>query len=644
MSERSEELERLALARAAQEFALETQKKIQATIVEGQKNVDALSERVDTILIRLNELEARLLARQGEQQNLVETLEQAEDIRQRYADYQDGKARLAAWDQTASAFREHEALRAEPLALIREEKVRLETELERLVSNREKVEKNLPVAESRMMEIETLEIQHGELNKELSKKAVFETDMQAALENQAAARSENPRLKSEMEELKVRITQLEATSLDSALCPVCGQTLTPTHRSDLIGELQKEGKEKGDQYRQNQEILRTADERVKDLRDQLNRFQGFEEKARKTADKLSELKLLQSNYEALKQEWEEKEFPRLAQIESAITTGTFAPDARETLAQIDAELKEIGYDAAGHDALRQEILGNGDIEDQIRLLDRAAAALEPLEREIKDLRIQVGSAENEVEQLRAEHERAAAALAENMEAVPNIYQTQRDLLELQERENQLRYEVGAAQQKVDVLGDLRTRKASLQAERNDQKGVVARYQQLERALGRDGVPALLVEQALPQIERKANELLERLSGGEMSVRFLTQRELKTSEDLKETLDIQISDRAGIRDYEMYSGGEAFRVNFAIRLALSEVLAHRAGARLQTLVIDEGFGSQDEVGRQRLLEAINLIRDDFEKVLVITHIEAFKDVFPTRIEVVKGEGGSQVEIT
>ena len=76
------------------------------------------------------------------------------------------------------------------------------------------------------------------------------------------------------------------------------------------------------------------------------------------------------------------------------------------------------------------------------------------------------------------------------------------------------------------------------------------------------------------------------------------------EDKKETLDIIISDAAGPREYELFSGGEAFRVNFAIRLALSRVLAQRAGARLQTLVIDEGFGSQDAEGRQRLIEAIN----------------------------------------
>jgi len=131
----------------------------------------------------------------------------------------------------------------------------------------------------------------------------------------------------------------------------------------------------------------------------------------------------------------------------------------------------------------------------------------------------------------------------------------------------------------------------------------------------------------------------------MSIRFVTQAEYKDKKrgDLRETLEIQISDSAGIRNYEMYSGGEAFRVNFAIRLALSEVLSQRKGARLQTLVIDEGFGSQDARGRQRLIEAINLVKDDFAKILVITHLDELKDAFPTRIEVEKTERGSMVQV-
>jgi exonuclease SbcC len=97
----------------------------------------------------------------------------------------------------------------------------------------------------------------------------------------------------------------------------------------------------------------------------------------------------------------------------------------------------------------------------------------------------------------------------------------------------------------------------------------------------------------------------------------------------------------VRGYEMYSGGEAFRVNFAVRIALSKLLARRAGTQLQTLVIDEGFGSQDGQGREKLVSAIRSIQDDFEKILVITHIEELKDEFPTRINIIKTGTGSKI---
>jgi DNA repair protein SbcC/Rad50 len=61
------------------------------------------------------------------------------------------------------------------------------------------------------------------------------------------------------------------------------------------------------------------------------------------------------------------------------------------------------------------------------------------------------------------------------------------------------------------------------------------------------------------------------------------------------------------------------------------------------VIDEGFGSQDTLGRQRLVEAINLVKDDFAKILVITHLDELKDSFPTRIEVEKTDRGSMVTV-
>ena len=250
-----------------------------------------------------------------------------------------------------------------------------------------------------------------------------------------------------------------------------------------------------------------------------------------------------------------------------------------------------------------------------------------------------------METLQAEYQIAQANLEAAQAGAPDLEDAERELFRLREAENKARSELGGAQQRVDVLETLRERKGTYEKKCEERQKQIGRHRTLERAFGKDGVPALLIEQALPQIEDKTNELLDRLSDGQMSIRFATQIEYKDKrrDDLRETLEIQISDAAGIRNYEMYSGGEAFRVNFAIRLALSKILAQRKGARLQTLVIDEGFGSQDTQGRQRLIEAINLVKNDFAKILVITHLDELKDAFPTRIEVEKTENGSSVRV-
>ena len=110
------------------------------------------------------------------------------------------------------------------------------------------------------------------------------------------------------------------------------------------------------------------------------------------------------------------------------------------------------------------------------------------------------------------------------------------------------------------------------------------------------------------------------------------------------MDIKIADEIGERSYHLYSGGEAFRTNFALRLALSKVLARRAGTSLRSLIIDEGFGTQDSQGLEQLIEAIQEISRDFDKVLVVTHLAELKNAFPVQIEVTKHpETGSRFEV-
>jgi exonuclease SbcC len=168
------------------------------------------------------------------------------------------------------------------------------------------------------------------------------------------------------------------------------------------------------------------------------------------------------------------------------------------------------------------------------------------------------------------------------------------------------------------------------------------YEMLVDAFGKNGIQALLIEEILPEVEHEANALLARLTDNQMQIFIESLRDLKSG-GVRETLDIQISDSVGVRPYEMFSGGEAFRIDFALRIAVSKLLARRAGTHLQTLFIDEGFGSQDEEGLSRLTQALFAVQRDFEKIIVVSHLERLKENFPVHIVVDKRSGGSVVQI-
>jgi exonuclease SbcC len=638
------DLKRLTGLRSAQESALENARKVANSLVEQGRLVENLARQVESASRRLDETQQRLSSRQEERQTFTRVVSQAADIQAGYTAWQKARAELENWEKVAAQFREQEKRRQAPLDEINSERARLVQEQHTLLGQESQVEAS--EQERLALEEQSSAVQQAlaQAYEQLKLRSQLDLELQAARQRQAEARAENPHLKAEMDELKERIDRLGQA--EGADCPLCGQPLSPEDRTRLIEELTTQGKSLGDRYRANRSLLDQADSNVLALEKQITMLGLAEAASRQHTASLAQVNSRLASIKSQVVGWQAQGAPRLLELAQTIQNETFASPARLRLAKIDAELKSIGYDAAAHDAVRRNEVEGRPSEIRLRELEKAQAALAPLEREIADLAAQVDLQNSDYRRQQDEYTSAAATLAAAQAQAPDLYLLERELMALTEQENRLRMEVGAARQKVEVLEDLKTRGKELEAQREELARQASRYKQLERAFGKDGVPALLIEQALPEIEGNANEILDRLSGGNMSVRFITQAAFKDKrrEDMKETLDIQISDGAGARDYEMFSGGEAFRVNFAIRLALSEVLAQRAGARLQTLVIDEGFGSQDTQGRQRLIEAINLVAKDFSKILVITHIDELKDAFPNRIEVEKTPEGSTLTVT
>lgn len=635
------ELAHLSVARVAQETSLETVRQVVARLDEQARLVDTLKRNLELAETGLLALVSRLEERRLERQAQAELLDRATEIHAAHTLWQQLHSELGRWDEIASRFREQEIQRQAPLMEIERQRARFTQESTTLEENLTRYQ--VAVSEHERLSVEKREAESAVLQTEveLALRVDLEVALQEAVQGRAEAQAENPRLKSEMEKLKERIEQLE--NAEGANCPVCGQPLSETERQALMVSLTNDGVAMGNRYRENRTLLQDSDQKVAQLQDKMQHFSLVENELRVRLRRVDQITERRKQLEELIGEWESNGAQRLETLKEALQAENFALTARALLAEVDARLKEIGYDAAQHDQVRRAEEQARHAQEEFRELEKAQAALAPLEREIANLEMQVEAQSAEILRQKKDYEQAAESLTITQAQTPDVSRMENDLLDLQEQENRLRMIVGAAQQKVDVLEDLKKRRLAYANQRDTLALRVGQYKQLERAFGKDGVPALLIEQALPQIEARANDILERLSNGTMRVSFVTQASYKDRrrDELRETLDIQISDGAGSRDYETYSGGEAFRVNFAIRLALSEVLARRAGARLQTLVIDEGFGSQDTQGRQRLIEAINLVKDDFACILVITHIDELKDYFPVRIEVQKTPSGSRV---
>ncbi|MBN1453411.1 MAG: SMC family ATPase [Anaerolineales bacterium] len=637
------ELKGLAKARKTQETALENMKKVQASLENQRKLVETLATALERSQAHLSGLQARLAGRETESATYADLLKRAADVESAYEKWKQTRAESERLDEVGAQFREHEKRRQPLLEEIAVEKAKLEQEQLALSSQQSAVSEQALVIETLRGQIETAKKTLAEVEIKLGEHEELEKQAGTAREKMAELRTENQTLKVQMDELKTRIDRLQAT--EGATCPLCGQDLSEEHRKSTLAGLEAVGKTQGDRYRANTAEIKALAEQITDYESRITNYASIEQDRRSASTMITQLTERLESLQKQDDEWKATGKKRLIEVSKSLEKESFAAEARKQLKEVDQELAALGYDAAAHDAVRKAESEQRVAEEEYQNLEKARAALKPIENEIDSLKSEIVNRKSEVEMQQKEHDEAVTTLAASEAQAPDVDTAMDELLRLQEQENRLTQEVGAARQKVSVLDDLRVRKTDYAAGREGLQRQIARHKTLERAFGKDGVPALLIEQALPQIETRANELLDRLSDGQMSVRFVTQAEYKDKkrDDLKETLDIQISDGAGVRDYEMYSGGETFRVNFAIRLALSEVLAQRKGARLQTLVIDEGFGSQDTQGRQRLIEAINLVKDDFAKILVITHLDELKDAFPTRIEVEKTVRGSTVQV-
>jgi exonuclease SbcC len=326
---------------------------------------------------------------------------------------------------------------------------------------------------------------------------------------------------------------------------------------------------------------------------------------------------------------------RLAKVQAAIqelaglTRDIASKEERHAVVRRELETIAVSYDAGRHDQVRQLI------ERLTPLSVRAAKLTAQLERQ-PQLAV-------ERDRVRATLAQVVARLAELTERGKRLTFSDASFAELRERHEQAAAELRAAE--LTVVG-ADAELASAQSAFESAEQVKAELAKNEQHLG------VLVR------ERRLHEELDRAF-----------TDLRT--DLNQTLRPEISDLASryIRDLtdgryseieldDLYniivledaipkpviSGGEEDLANLVLRLAISEMIAERAGQAFSLLILDEVFGSLDEARRHNVVDLLRRLQDRFEQVILITHIESVREGLDRVITVRYDEetGSSRVE--
>ncbi len=609
--------------------------------IEGLRNlVSQQKNQVDSLQQDIAGTRARIDQREKEIAAFRDILARSADIEQGYSGFRSAAARVEELDQMADKYNLLQKKAQQVRMAIENARASLTSRLESFETQARSVEQDSKDRQEVHSKMQSIQDQIDLIAEKIQKKGELQEEAERLKEQQSNKTAENRQLRIEMDRLKEKISQLKEKG---SSCPVCGKPWTEEDREHHAKELEGEGASKGDQYRANEAVLKIVQDNLNQTREKLSLLEQDEQARHALQRQLSAMAQRLSDLDTRIADWEKKGIVEYAQARDSLEGQDFEKENQAALKEIENEMNALGYDEAQHKALREQKRDLSVFDDQKRGLDAAQAKNEPLSRELDTLQQQLGKDISRLSEIEPIFQSKARELEEASQNLPDIGLEEARLQAFEDERTKLQREYGAAGQLVAVLKDRKIQVEKYTGQLETTRREISRARQLETAFGANGIPALLVEEAIPALEARANDLLDKLSSGNMSVRFDTQKELKSKDEKRETLDIIITDPAGTRAYEMFSGGEAFRVNFAIRLALSHLLTQRAGAKLQTLVIDEGFGSQDSDGRQRLIEAINQVKSDFEKIIVITHLEEFKDAFPARIEVEKTPQGSSVKV-
>ena len=576
-----------------------------ARLADATLRATASAERRDRASASLAGVVPRWLAAQREREQLQEALAELRVAESEVAAYTRDAERVGrelAEISTAESELERLAEELIPLAALSEELQRfdllareegrrsalveteraLEEEVRRLRERRDRIETAPALEEEALEELERLramlELVEGELE---AKRTEWVRDRQEAETKRNALRQQYSEVKEHRERL------IEAG--EDGACPTCERPLQDQYRTvvDALAEQMDNLVADGKYFTSRIEQLEEMPVEVRELDER--RRTTFEDTT-KQARKLTKVQLTAQELAQLSRDLHAKD-QRLAQVRAD----------RDSIAGV--------YDAARHAEARREL-------ERLRPLDARAARLS-MQLERRDV-------------LQSERDRALAGISAARGRVA-VLVARRDVLAFSEQgyaDLRAQHDGAAAELRSAELDAVAANGEAAGAQQAVSRAEQAR-EEMERARGTlerlDRTKRLHdeLDRAYTDLRTDLNVQL-RPEMGELASAFLSELTDARYDELELDDSYNLTVLEDGVPKPVISGGEQDIANLCLRLAISQMIAERAGQSFSLLILDEVFGSLDESRRQNVVELLRGLQDRFEQVILITHIEQVRE--------------------
>ena len=609
------------------------------TLLAEISNKKTVSDQIKTSEKEVDLMLVQEMRWKAELDELKTLLSRSEEIQSSYKEYQDLRSEYGKSSTLMSDFHKineekiviEKTIAIEKLKLesqIANEWKRINTDLQPLVDSIPTLLHEINLANTTLQSLET----------EIGKREHLLDNANAMSEKVTILQISNKTLMTQMSDSRNRFDMINHAE---AACPLCLQSISDGSKDHIRDGLQREGETSKAEYEANLKKIQTLTERKKEIITN-NELEQSNLVQKKTGTEKLKFNLMNQLAKSEDSSIELSSIKlNVAQMEEQLNSEQFHSEELKQLKTLGSKLKKLEDTEKKHSHLESRVEQLSPYLELHAQLQGSKDRLISVTQSIEDTKSIREARQTQIENWKSELVRIRKMMAEkgDLEQAINLIQSKikevkgQNLNAVTIRE-QTRYqieEIYKAEEDIKSMG--------LEILKSNEE--VQLYEELASAFGRNGIQALMIERAVPMLENTAKELLARLSDNKMTIKLELQegRTDRATGLPSEELTITISDEQGTRSYETFSGGETFRIDFAIRIAMSKLLASRSGSPLPILFIDEGFGSQDTMGQERLIEVIQSISEDFEKIIVITHIDSMKENFNQQIEISKTESGS-----